>query len=423
MKRELRLHLMGILILVFCVSCGHSVEETIEPAVTGAASGQFMRVAIVPFADHTANSSLSDHFRRNTMVLEALQDALYGAGFISAAEEDVVKYLVDRGVIRTSSGNANTSGTALLEKEMSWGWSSQMKEEIGDVISSANQHSGGKKGPESIALDRQTLINLGDVFAADYIVRGRIVEYRADQIDSFNPLRTGMIPIVFKSGQRAGMGIAESEMYEYFDKDDVVDYDLMRNFFWGAGGFLTGLIGEKQGRVPGATVQIRVLVQDAKTGDVVWLNRAEACSLPRSAFSDPNTELLFAKAVDRAVNSLVDDFASAFASGRIAKSAEAVSDSEEGQGSNIDSFLVEVATEKAERSAKEAADSAKEAKESAEQAVAAAGEAKAYALQAGEAEGHAQRAEDAASEAKDAVKRASEASVKSEKIFKKIIAK
>ncbi len=423
MKRELRLHLMGILILVFCVSCGHSVEETIEPAVTGAASGQFMRVAIVPFADHTANSSLSDHFRRNTLVLEALQDALYGAGFISSAEEDVMKYLIDRGVIRTTYGGAAHSGTTSLEEEMSWSWSGQMKEEIGDEISSANQQSGGKKGQESIALDRKTLKDLGNTFGADYIVRGRIVEYRTDQIDSFNPLRTGIIPIVFKSGQRASLGMAESEMYEYFDKDDVVDYDLMRNFFWGAGGFLTGLIGEKQGRVPGATVQIRVLVQDAKTGDVVWLNRAEACSLPRSAFSDPNTELLFSKAIDRAVNSLVDDFASAFASGRIAKSANTPSGSEEEQGSDIDSFVMEIASEKAEKSAKEAAESAKEAKEAAGQAITAASEAKEYALQAGEAEGHAQRAEDAASEAKDAVKRASEASVKSEKIFKKIIAK
>ena len=29
---------------------------------------------------------------------EALQDALYGAGYISVAQEDVVQYLIDKGV-------------------------------------------------------------------------------------------------------------------------------------------------------------------------------------------------------------------------------------------------------------------------------------------------------------------------------------
>ena len=38
MNREFKLHLMGILILVFCVSCGQSVKETIKPVVPGAAS-------------------------------------------------------------------------------------------------------------------------------------------------------------------------------------------------------------------------------------------------------------------------------------------------------------------------------------------------------------------------------------------------
>ena len=76
MKHKLRLHLVGILILVFCVSCGQSVTETIKPAVP-AASGQFMRVVIVPFADYTTASSLSEHCRRNALVLEYLQLFFY----------------------------------------------------------------------------------------------------------------------------------------------------------------------------------------------------------------------------------------------------------------------------------------------------------------------------------------------------------
>ena len=416
MKHKLRLHLVGILILVFCVSCGQSVTETIKPAVP-AASGQFMRVVIVPFADYTTASSLSEHCRRNALVLEYLQDALYEAGFISAAEEDVVQYLVDRGVIHAAQRNSDFSGTALLEKELAGEWSDQMKEEIEDVIDQTLKQERGNKEQKSIALDRKTLTDLGNAFRADYIVRGRIVEFNTAQIDSFNPLRTGIIPFVFKSGQRATLGMAESEMYEFFDMDSVKKYESARHMLWGAGGFLTGLIGDEQGRVPGGTVQIRALVQDARTGDVVWLNRSEACSLPRSAFSDPATDRLFAKAIDKAVNSLVDDFANAYASGRIAASTRVSAVSEESaEGSEIEAFVVEVAAEKAKRSAEEAKESAEQAKEAALKA----GEAKEFAQNAEAAAAEAQKA---SGDAKDAVKRASEASVKSEKIFKKIIAK
>jgi len=406
MKHQFKLHLMGILILVFCVSCGQSVKETIKPVVPGAANDQFERVAIVPFADHTPASSLTDPFRRNTLVTEALQDALYGAGYISVAQEDVVQYLVDRGVIYPSSGTSDSSGTAALERELAGEWTDQMKEELEAVISQTNRQSRGSKDRNTIALNRKTLTDMGCVLNADYIVRGRIIEYSTDQIDTFNPVRAGIIPVVFKSGQRTALGMAETELYEYVDEDSFVDYDSMRDLFWGAGGFFTGLIGEKQGRVPGTTVQIRVLVQDANTGDVIWLNRAEASAIPRSAYADPDTDALFAKAISKVVNSLVDDFANAAASGRFARTEKQGSFHEPEQGADMDASAVEMAAEKAERSAREAKDSAGQARDAAD-----------------EGKGYAEQAEDAAGDAKDAVKRASAASVKSEKIFKKIIAK
>jgi hypothetical protein len=231
-----------------------------------------------------------------------------------------------------------------------------------------------------------------------------------------NPIRIGIIPFVFKSGQRTIFGVAESEEYENIDMDAIEDYDRFRHFLWGAGRFLTGLLGEKQGQVPGATVQLSVFVQDARTGDVVWLNRAEACAMPRSAFADPDAVHLFAKSIDNAVNNLVNDFSAAVASGRITRTEKRTATAESEQESKVDAFEIEVAAEKAERSALEA-------KESAQQAENAATEAKAAAREAGEAEVFAQQAKNSAAEAKEAVKQASEATSKSEKIFEKIIAK
>jgi hypothetical protein len=277
-----------------------------------------------------------------------------------------------------------------------------MKDVFQDEIYQAMRSAASDNNQEAIALDREFLQNMGQDFGTDYVVRGRIIEFGTDQKDSFNPVRTGMIPFVFKSSKRTIFGVAESETYENIDVDqDLMEgYDRMRGFGWGAGQFVTGLIGDKEGRVNGATVQVRLLVQDAKTGEVVWLNRAEACSTPNSAFADQEPDTLIAKAIDQVISSLVADFASAFHSGRIAETGQ-VAEKEEAP------IIAEPVTEKMDDRYSQ------EAKDAAEKAVKAADESKMYA----------QDAEKAAAEAKDSVKQASEASRKSEKIFEKIITK
>jgi len=363
MKRKLSLGLIGIFFLVLCVSCGQTVKETIKPVVP--AGGQFTRVVIVPFADHTPESSLYDHCRRNTLVLEALQDALYQAGFIPAAQEDLVKHMVDKGVIREFSGGSDTS---FLDKELQGSWSDEMKEEMGEVIYQEiiSNKSGGYQANRPVAMDRETLQDLGSAFGADYVIRGRIIEFGTDQQDTFNPIRTGLIPFVFKSTLRTGFGVAETETYDFIevDKDEIKDYDIVRDWFWGGGAFVTGLIGEKQGQVPGATVQIRLLVQDARTGNVLWLNRAETCSIPRTAYADPDTNQLIKKSIEQAVNSLVSDFASAEASGRLATSVKKIQPA----GEAVVSDDAAAQAERAAIEAKEAADKAEEAARKASEA-------------------------------------------------------
>jgi hypothetical protein len=380
MKHKFSLGLIGIFFLVLCVSCGQTVKETITPVVP--AGGQFTRVVIVPFADHTPESSLYDHCRRNTLVLEALQDALYKAGFIPAAQEDVVKHMVDKGVIKEFSGGSAVSDTSVLDKELQGGWSDEMKEEIREVIYQeiVSNKSAGDQANRPVAMDRETLKDLGSAFGADYVIRGRIIEFGTDQQDTFNPIRTGLIPFVFKSSLRTGFGVAETETYEYIDvdKDEIKEYDQVRDLFWGGGAFVTGLIGEKQGQVPGATVQIRLLVQDVRTGNVLWLNRAETCSIPRTAYADPDSNQLIKKAIEQTVNSLVSDFASAEASGRLAIS-------DKGPRAGGEAVVSDYAAAQAEKAAKEA--------------------------------------KEAAARAEEAAKKASEATSRSEKIFKKALNK
>ncbi len=422
MNCKLRLHLIGILILVCCVSCGHSIEETVTPVVPTVAGDQFKRIVILPFADFTAmpsegftpgSSLYNEYYRRNALVIEALQGAMYEDGFIPAAsQEDIQKYLVDHGIVKGSF--SSSTGESCLQQELQEGWSDEMKEEIGEVIAQ-NMVSNQSRAPvKTVALNRQNLKNLGNGFGADYIVRGRIVEFHTDQIDTLNPFKTGLVPCIFKSLHRTFHGIAETEPYQQIDvdKETFEGYDRLRNMFMGAGPYVSSVIGEKQGRVPGGTVQISMLVHDVRTGDVVWFNRSEARVVTRSVWTDPDADFLFPKAIAKIVNSLSDDFATAVVSGRLAVAHKKAS-APEFEESSVASFDAEVEEGQAERFANDA-------REAAEDAGRSAGEAGEYAERAENAAGEAQQA---SGEAKDAVKRASEASIKSEKIFNKIIAK
>jgi len=421
---------MGILILVFCVSCGHSVKETVKPEVPGTASDQFKKVVILPFADYTLAHSSYGFWRRNVLVQEALESALYQAGFVPAPQEDVVQYLLGRGVIQASSGGS--AGTASLEQELRESWSDEMKEVIEKELFQHITSNKTQDGKKPIALDNQMLKDLGNAFGADYVVRGRIVEFRLGGEDTFNPLKTHILPFVFKAGKRTIFGITDSDAYaaidnaaiggtlrRFVDDTDLYSTDFLRigdfftiknedveranGLFWDAGGVATGFC-EKTGRVPKATVQLRMLVHDAKTGGVIWLNRAEASVTPKTAYGTKNDRYaLFSKAIEKPVNSLVDDFAAAFASGRVAR-IDKTEPTEARKAAEAEEIMAEV--EEAEEAAAEAKKSAGKAKESARKA-----------------EEAAAQATKASGEAEEAVQKADKASVKTERIFEKIIAK
>lgn len=421
MKLELKLFATGFLMLLLTVSCGKVVQETVSPVVSRPASAQFKKAVILPFADYTPAFSPYCYWRRNVLVTEALQDELYKAGFISAAQEDVSKYLMDRGIINQPKGL--TVETIALQGQLKEGWSDEMKKEIEAVIyqNMANEVAGkkGLQNQKGIAMDSKMVKELGSNFHADYVVRGRIIEFRSGQEDTFDPFRIGFLPFIFKTGQRAIFGVAESDTYETIDKvaigaalggiightdsiitpADTSEYRNWNSLIWGAVGAGAGYLADKGGRVPKATVQLRIMVQDAKTGEIVWLNRAEISTTPFTTYADPDQEALFSSAIGLAVKRLIDSFVATLSSDRVVKIDRA--------GMTI-SPKREIGVDASE--AKGAAYDAKQSAHDAEEA----------ALRAEEA---AKRAALASGEAKEAVEKANKASAKSEEIFEKTIAK
>ena len=63
------------------------------------------------------------------------------------------------------------------------------------------------------------------------------------------------------------------------------------------------------GDVPQAVIQIRIWVQDAYTGNIVWTNRTNVEVSPQSVFADYQYDALFETATEKAVAGLMNDFA------------------------------------------------------------------------------------------------------------------
>ncbi len=285
---RLKYLVIGILALLL-VGCGKGqvVVETLNvaegPAANAAGTGK--SIVILPFADYS-EGNLASAQRRNMLVTESLTDRLIVNGFSLPVQEDVIDYLVQQTVI-----NVSTSSLAVELTDNDW--SERMKAEIRTYMKQAENdadlNSGNSSGTHG--LDTQTVSKIGKHFNADYIVRGRILEFKTRQGTSWAPSRRGLLPVVFESAGRAVFGYANSDAYD--EGNGALSADLTNG----------------QGPVDGeGTVQIRMWVQEAATGNVVWSNRIRVQVSPESVLADNQYDTLFDTAIDKGVTTLVDHF-------------------------------------------------------------------------------------------------------------------
>lgn len=340
------------------IACGHVVKETVIPVPVDQVKPAGKKVVVVPFSDYTPRSSQKNYWRRNVLVMEALQDEFARFGLMTAIEEDVVRYLMDEKIIEPpevffghSPMNEYMRGMTTNEN-----WSTYMTRELEAAISHNEQvetarqrknKKNNRQGLESASLTGGQVIHLGNTFGADYIIRGRLIEFdQGAAKDNFNPFQVGILPFVFNTGQRAVFGVAKSEKYEMIDKmamggiagltigsnndnepfdeevdhesgghplfdptvTNVKDYHELNTVFWGAAGTGLAFLAHKGGKVPRAVVQIRIMVQDALTGALLWTNRSQVEVVPKSVYSSQEYRVLVAKAIKEAASSLVNNF-------------------------------------------------------------------------------------------------------------------
>ncbi|MBN2808278.1 MAG: hypothetical protein JXR80_02165 [Deltaproteobacteria bacterium] len=349
-----------VVMLLMSVSCGQVTKETVSPVPTERIMPSGKRVVIMPFADYTPDSSPELYWRRNLLVNEALEDEFSRYGLMTALGEDVVDYLLNEHIIEPPElFFADTPNNNYMRSEAESGdWSAAMVQELQYAIT-RNENiekrekqqraaaSGSQGSALHISLSSQEVAKIGDYFGADYIVRGRLIEFEKGVAkDDFNPFHVGMLPFFFNSSQRVLFGLAKSENYELMDKmaiggilgtavgsanknfpldekketissghplfdptvTDITDYHSLNTALWGMAGAGAAYLSHNGGKVPRAVVQIRIMVQDARSGRLVWSNRSEVEVIPESVYADQEYRKLIAKAIRRATGSLVRSF-------------------------------------------------------------------------------------------------------------------
>jgi hypothetical protein len=344
-----RFFLYGFLaLLVSGCGTGHSVTETLhipDSPTAGNVCATDKTLVLLPFADYSSGDDVISVYERSRNVTESLTDKFVGKGFKMPIQEDVTQYLVDNDIIKIAS----RSDTTNLEEEIQGGDWELVTVEFEQWIEADKQYnaavSGGTANPANApgvhGLDKTSISRLGRQFKADYIVRGRIIEYNMQKEHTWELQKKGILPFIMGGTTQAAFGFAETESYDNLNnialwglagalignsvdtpfEPEVTtitstgtitsgdpDAAFWNSVTWGlvAGG--AAHLVNHSGQTPEAIVQLRIWVQDAATGEVVWTNRAEVKVAPESIYGDKRSNEMFKTAVNRATTLLVDDF-------------------------------------------------------------------------------------------------------------------
>jgi hypothetical protein len=320
--------------------CGTTVQESlkVQPEIKSEVGAE-RTIVILPFADYSYANDLESSYRRNLFVTENLTDQLVSNSFTLPVQEDVFLYLAEHNIINVVSYEGHKSD--VLEEELQGEWSDMMKSEIQRYVDQAKT-SGIRKtpvmeNPGTHGLTPQEVVKIGRRFSADYILRGRIIQYKTRQDPSWAPWKKGVIGFVSGVTNKIAFGQASSDKYDnwgnmiaggtygalYGDWDPKWPYTghadqtifgvsggtMGNTIVWGAIGAGLGHMAHKTGEIPQAVVQLRVWVQDAYNGDVVWTNRVDVKVSPQSVLADYQYDALFESATEKGISTLMNDFA------------------------------------------------------------------------------------------------------------------
>lgn len=312
--------------------CGQLISEKLAvsdanrmPTCTG------KKVVILPFADYSYSEDAGRAFSRNLMIMENLNARLSENGFRQPIQEDLLQYLEDNGIVKvntplTSPGRAGSLQN-LIHKDDNW--SAEMKKELTQIAASGNGQANTDNRSKGIALDQTTLAKIAANFNADFIIRGRVTQLQLDEENTWDPMKRGLLPVVFSGSNRALFGVTNSQEYDTYgsvmsgallgsaigsqtsmpyDSTEKLNPERFNAMAWGLGGAALGYMSSKGGHANQAAVQLRLWVQDPRNGEVVWTNSVKVLVQPQTVFAETREDKLFDTAITQAVAALTKDF-------------------------------------------------------------------------------------------------------------------
>ncbi|MDT8335629.1 MAG: hypothetical protein RQ753_08015 [Desulfurivibrionaceae bacterium] len=327
----LRLIAIGM-VLLLTSGCGQLVSERLSMSGSSAREKcTSKKMIILPFADYTYTEDVERAFQRHVNIMENVTANLIGRGFNLPVQEDLLKYLAENKIV--TMGSDTTKGTNMpgyirhaIASDS--GWSADMKAELAKIAAAESGGSGDNR-LNNYALDPETLAKVAGQFDADLVMRGQLLKYEFGEENTWSPLKRGIFPVVFSGTNRALFGVTNSETYDTlgsvligaaagaaigdsatspYDATEKINPGRHNSMIWGLGGAALGYMSSKGGHANRVAVQLRLWVQDPRTGDVVWTNSAKVLVKPQSVFAETRKDELFDTAVSQAVAALTDDF-------------------------------------------------------------------------------------------------------------------
>lgn len=309
--------------------CGQLISEKLAVSVTNntpTCTGK--KAVILPFADYSYSEDAERAFNRNLLIMENLNARLSENGFRLPIQEDLLKYLEDTGIVKVNMPLTSVRAgyiENLISNDNSW--SAEMKKELNQIASSGKSEADNHS--KSTGLDQATLSKIAANFNADFIIRGRITQFELDEENTWDPMKRGLLPVVFGGSSRALFGVTNSQEYDTYgsvltgallggaigsqssipyDSSEKLNPERFNSMAWGLGGAAIGYMSSKGGHANQAAIQIRLWVQDPKTAEVLWSNSVKVLVKPQSIFAETREDKLFDTAITQAISTLVKNF-------------------------------------------------------------------------------------------------------------------
>ncbi len=251
--------LVAIQLTIMTVPSSGGAES--EPIKTYKVSLGIEKVAVLPFSDHSHQSSFSDALMWGgaKKIVGYIGDYLDEQDIVVSPQKTVKKSLLRRGIIKYLK---NTDRAA------SFAWN-VVHSMYGPLIIRQFMKRIAKQGGGSVNLSNKTVVSIGKSLGVDAILRGIIVEKKARPLFDTRSIGergiddpfAGVIPFAFGDSIDKGAAYAVADKYEDGlppAKDIGFDIGLTKG----------GIAGFPSAKAP--VLLVRIYMQNAVNGAVVW---------------------------------------------------------------------------------------------------------------------------------------------------------